>query len=264
MVGQSQSKFYTTPGFQPIMRELGIDADAVFEHPLIKPWRTINDRENCTLDATLIDGRQVRWHVKRYAKVLARPTPAEREIAGHGLLVESNIPTYVVVGWGVLANRRSFVIAEDLAGYRASDKLLDERAVPFDRLLEPTADLTARFHDAGLHHRDLYLCHFLAKLEEDRVDLRLIDTARIRRIPRLFSQRWIVKDLAQFWYSTLKHPITDEQRIAWLRRYAAGRELHEADAFLPRIRRRIKWMARHDVSLNRKQPHRNISIPQTP
>ena len=28
-----------------------------------------------------------------------------------------------------------------------------------------------------------------------------------------------MKDLAQFWYSTTKLPVTDEQRLAWLARY---------------------------------------------
>ena len=40
-------------------RELGIDADAVFTHPLIRPWRMLDDRENCLLDAELRDGRRM-------------------------------------------------------------------------------------------------------------------------------------------------------------------------------------------------------------
>ena len=33
-----------------------------------KPWRSIADRENCTLD-TKVGGRKVRWHVKRYTAI---------------------------------------------------------------------------------------------------------------------------------------------------------------------------------------------------
>ncbi len=59
-------------------------------------------------------------------------------------------------------------------------------------------------HNGGLHHRDLYLCHFLGRRDENpQADLRLIDAARVRPLPGpLTRRRWIVKDLAQFWYST--------------------------------------------------------------
>ena len=45
--------------------------------------------------------------------------------------------------------------------------------------------------------------------------MRLIDTARVRPLPVLFTRkRWIAKDLAQFWYSTLGLAVSDEQRQA--------------------------------------------------
>ena len=78
-----------------------------------------------------------------------------------------SIPTAPLVGWGRLADGRSFLISEDLAGYAPADKLV-RRARRSRRLLEPTADLAAELHSAGLHHRDLYLCHFMAKVTADR------------------------------------------------------------------------------------------------
>src|SRR5204863_7813976 len=95
---------HVLPQFQPILRELGIDADAVFDHPLIKSWRTLADRENCTLDATLSDRRTVRRHVKRYPAAAA----AKREVEGFRLLAEADIPTAPLVAWGVLGDGRSF------------------------------------------------------------------------------------------------------------------------------------------------------------
>jgi len=152
--------FHVAAGFQPLVRMIGLDAEAVFEHPDIRVWRSIADRQNCTLDAD-VDGRHVRWHVKRYTAVRTPgPTPAEREVAGVRLLQDAGIPTVPLVGWGTLSDRRSFVIVDDLAGYRPGDKLLEAGGATFDRLLEPTADLAAKLHSSGLHHRDLYLCHF--------------------------------------------------------------------------------------------------------
>lgn len=246
--------------YQPVMRELGLDGEGVFEHPLIKPWRQLPDRENCTLEATLQDGRSIRWHVKRYPSARGAATPAEDEVQGHRLLEVALIPTAKLIAWGKLSDRRSFVIFEDLSGHRPCDKLV-ESGMPFERMAAPTADLAARLHRAGLHHRDLYLCHFLARMTNEPVDVRLIDTARVRRLPRLFRRRWIVKDLAQFWYSTTKLPVSEAQRDAWLGRYAEQAGMGSAGSLRRKILRKANWIAAHDAKLRRQQPRRNISIP---
>ena len=260
----SRDEFHVAAGFQPLVRMIGLDAEAVFDHPDIRVWRSIADRENCTLDAS-VDGRAVRWHVKRYTAVRGRgQTPAEREVMGVRLLQEAGIPTVPLVAWGVLRDRRSFVIVDDLAGYRPGDKLLETGGGTFDELLGPTADLAARLHGVGLHHRDLYLCHFFVPRGEGSAEpLRLIDCARVKRLPRLLTRyRWVVKDISQFWYSTLKHPeITDEQREAWLRRYA-DKTGADAGRLRRAVLRKVAWIGRHDARLNRAQPNRNISIPR--
>src|SRR5437588_2104523 len=202
---KSRSIFQVAPQYQPLMRMIGLDAGAVFDHGDISVWRKLPDRENCTLDADVPDGH-VRLHIKRYTSARGA-TPAEVEARGHQLLLDRKIPTASLVGWGALADGRSFVIFDDLAGYRPADKLI-EAGTPFEPLLEPTADLAAMLHVVGLHHRDLYLCHFMLKMDADPFDVRLIDPARVRVLPRLLARRWINKDLAQFWYSTVRLPVT--------------------------------------------------------
>jgi len=51
--------------------------------------------------------------------------------------------------WMEGTDRRSFIITEDLAGYRAADKLLESGGVAFDSILESTADLAAKLHKSG-------------------------------------------------------------------------------------------------------------------
>ena len=132
----------------------------------------------------------------------------------------------------------------------------------FGDLLEPTADLAARLHAAGLHHRDLYLCHFFVSTGHPSTALRLIDAARVKRLPSWPTRRrWIVKDLAQFWYSMRVHPITDQQRQKCLERYVLGLEMGNMASLRKAIERKCAWIARHDRKLNKKQPRRNISIP---
>lgn len=261
MLQEPRNALHVSAETQPIFRELGIDAEAIFTNPQIKPWRILPERENCTLDATLANGQTIRWHVKRFQPVNGPETPAAEEVRGHELLIKRQIPTATLIAWGRLIDGRSYTIFEDLGGYLAADKRI-EAGTPFDRLLQPTADLAALLHNAGLHHRDLYLCHFFVRLDGETVDVRLIDSARVRPLPAFLTRtRWIVKDLAQFWYSTLSLPITNEQRAAWLDRYAQQRRLASTASLRGKIERKVNWIARHDVRLRQDQPTRNISIP---
>lgn len=253
----NSDSFHVGPAHQALVREMGIDARGVFTDPRIVAWRKLNDRQNCTLDEA-VGGQRVRLHVKRYTAVPG-PTPADDEQAGHRLLLDAGIATAPLVAWGVLTDRRSFTIWQDLTGFTPGDKLI-ESGIPFERILAPTADLAAKLHQAGLHHRDLYLCHFMVALAGDTVELRLIDTARVRQLPSLFlRRRWIVKDLAQFWYSTTKHAISEEQRERWLAIYANRRGVSPR-SLRSAIRRKSNAIARHDRRLNEKQPTRNVSI----
>ena len=99
-------------------------------------------------------------------------------------------------------------------------------------------------------------------MTDDFVDLKLIDVARVRRLPGLFMrQRWIVKDLAAFWYSTLKLPIIDAQRESWLAHYLQETHAKGAKSLRRAIDRKVARIARHDQRLRRLQPRRNVSIP---
>ena len=261
--GNYSKAFYRAKAaYAPILRELGlIDADSVFEHPDIKPWRHLPDRENCTLDATLADGRFIRFHVKRWLKGKGFDGPAAEE-RGIKLLTKAGIGTVTFAAAGVTADGRGFVITEDMTGYDDAEKLIERKAVAFDVVRDALADVAARLHGAKLHHRDLYLCHFFLKIGDPAGDVRLIDCARVAPLPRFFRQRWIIKDLAQFWYSTTKlSTITDAQRDAWLRRYCS-RAKQGYDGTRKAVVRKAKWIARHDARLTKSQPTRNVSIPR--
>jgi hypothetical protein len=264
MLGQAKSEFRVVPKYQPVFARLGLTAESVFHDPRIRVWRSIPERQNCTLDIELGDGQATRLHVKRYQPVRGFETPADEESRGIRALEIEQIPTSPLVAYGKLPDRRSFIITEDLAGFRAADKWIAD-GYPFENLLEPTADLAARLHGRGLHHRDLYLCHFFLKPESGQggqPELRLIDAARVRCLPGFLTRRrWIVKDLAQFWYSTIALPITDDQRVRWLARYGEQRGVIAVDALRRSIERKAARIARHDAHLRGAQPSRNVSIP---
>lgn len=133
------SQFHVSPTHQPLFREIGLDGESVFTDERIKVWRSLPDRENCTLDERLADGRVIRLHIKRYpgggrGSSLLR-TPAGLEVAGYRLLAENGIPAAPLIAHGRLADGRNFVILQDLSGYTPADKLV-ERGTPFECFLK--------------------------------------------------------------------------------------------------------------------------------
>jgi Lipopolysaccharide kinase (Kdo/WaaP) family len=248
--------------YRQFFRQIGFSPEMIFTEPAIKPWRRLEDRENCTWDIPAPTGL-IRLHVKRFPSITGA-APARDEAEGYRLLKDHGIPAPVVAAWGVLDDGSSFIATEDLAGFTPADKLV-ESGLPFDRLLIPTAELSAKLHNAGLHHRDLYLCHFLARCEKDQpADLRLIDAARVRPLPGLLTRRrWIIKDLSQFWYSTTQLPITDSQREEWLNQYCQKTEAGKIEPLKKSIQRKSNAIGAHDEKLRRRHPNRNISIPRT-
>jgi Lipopolysaccharide kinase (Kdo/WaaP) family len=267
MFAKPRDRMNVAAQYEQLLQSIRFDPRTVFTSPAVRVWRKLSDRENCTLDFDLPDGRRMRFHIKRFPADNSLTSQADIESRGWRALEDEQIPCAPLVGWGKLKNRSSFIITEDLTGYEAADKLI-ESGTPFEPLLIPTAELAAKLHNAKLHHRDLYLCHFFAKLEgrtarPTSVDVKLIDAARVRRLTGFVTrQRWINKDLAQFWYSTTKLPITDDQRDRWLARYAEQRGLDSTAGLKRTIVRKARRIALHDVKLNRQQPKRHVSIPK--
>jgi hypothetical protein len=87
------------------------------------------------------------------------------------------------------------------------------------------------------------------KDEAGKIDLRLIDAARVKRLPVFLTRRrWIVKDLAQFFYSTLAPGVTDEQRTRWLTRYGQQRGLDSVDGLRRSVERKVRAAAMRPIS----------------
>jgi hypothetical protein len=244
--------------FRDIFREIGFTEEQIFGDPSIKAWRTLADRENCTWDISG-NGRAVRLHVKRFPAM--RESPAKIEARGYELLRGHGIPAAQVAAWGILEDGRSFIVTENLEGFTPADKLV-ESGVAFERVLTPTAELAAKLHNSGLHHRDLYLCHFMAKTE-GAVELRMIDAARVRELPGILTrQRWIVKDLAQFWYSTTQLAVSDAERKMWLGEYARRAGVANVERLRAAVEKKSDSIRAHDRRIRVREPGRNISIPK--
>ncbi len=151
----------------------------------------------------------------------------------------------------------SFVLTEELTGYRPLDHLLPDRFAslaerPATRdhhlhtLIRQVASIARKFHQAGYNHRDLYCGHFFVKEDvRGRFDIRLIDLQRVQR-RRRFRRRWIVKDLAQLAWSASRHHIGCTDRMAFMRHYLGVRKLG------PREKRLIRAVLAKQARMERR------------
>ena len=153
------------------------------------------------------------------------------------------------------AQRQSFVVCDALTNHVSLETLVERwaRQPPAPmlkrRLLLAVADLARAMHDAGVNHRDFYLCHLLADsaaLARGEARLALIDLHRAqtrRRTPR----RWRLRDLAALWFSAAGLRLSRAEQLRFAARYAQlpPREALRRDGALWRSAgkraRRLRW-----------------------
>ncbi len=182
---------------------------------------------------------------------------------------ELGVETMRIAGYGTRgwnpARIESFLVTEELADTISLEDLCrdwSESPPAFGlkkNLIEKVAGIARTLHEHGVNHRDFYICHFLLPLAEldlvkssKRFRLHLIDLHRVQlrnRTPR----RWVVKDLAGLYFSSMDIGLTRRDILRFLRVYR-GRPLrtvlHEEKEFWRSVSRRA-------VSLYRKEFNRS-------
>ncbi len=137
----------------------------------------------------------------------------------------------------------------DLAPARPLDDLLREGRLD-DRqrrhVLRALARATASLHNAGLHHRDLYLNHVY--VDPDRSDTcALIDLERLARHRRALG-RWVVKDLGALASSIPEGTVSDSEQTRFLIRYLRAHKLPRrgvVPGLVRRVQRKVRRVKRH-------------------
>ncbi len=135
------------------------------------------------------------------------------------------------------ATRRSLILCDELTGYVSLEDVVDEWSEsPPDptacrRLVMAIAGFVRRLHEAGVVHRDLYLCHLMLRADAwaaGRVELAVLDLHRARILSPV-PDYWRRRDLAALLFSALDAPL---HRRAWLRfvRVYSGRPLRQTFA----------------------------------
>lgn len=125
------------------------------------------------------------------------------------------IPTTPLVAYGQQgcnpATTRSFIMTEDLGEIVSLEELCadwpNNPPTPAVKaaIVQAVAELAAKFHGAGLCHRDFYLCHFVMKksdIEQGNFKLHLIDLHRVLQHQSPTGQT-VMKDIAGLVFSAM-------------------------------------------------------------
>jgi len=154
---------------------------------------------------------------------------------------------------GVGFEKRSFIITEKIPNSVSLEKKLP--AVFFrdrKKFIENLAAFVSKFHKTGFRHRDLYLCHIFC---DENGGFTLIDLNRVFR-PLIFGGRFLVKDLAQLYYSAPGGIITKSDRLRFYMAYTRETKLSMKDrVFIKKIKSKARQMAEHDRKHNRIPPY---------
>jgi len=222
--------FSIAPGWGNLLEAAGLgsfERAMAFEAPLSSVTRAVPGRSTVRVEVPGDAGGRV-LYLKRYRGRAA--ASAGREWLRLADLQAAGIPCPERVAFGerrgLLGPREGLVITLGIAGAEQADRWILDRPGRRRDLIEAVAGLARRFHDAGFHHRDLYLCHFFVREAAGRdgaggpppLEVFLIDLQRCRRLG-LRARRWLVKDLAQVHVSMGPAGFGPEHRDLFLESY---------------------------------------------
>lgn len=222
--------------------------------------RTVRfDAAGATFFAKLHGGVGAREILKNLVTLKLPVLGARNEFDACRRLAAAGIPAPRVAafGWRAVhpARGQSFIVCDALTNHVSLETLAERWAgqPPPPRLrrrmILAVADLARAMHDAGVNHRDFYLCHILADadaLARGEARLTLIDLHRAQTrgsVPR----RWRLRDLAALGFSAAGLRLSRADQLRFAARYAqlSPREALRQDGALWRgagkRARRLRW-----------------------
>lgn len=153
------------------------------------------------------------------------------------------------------ARQESCIVTRALVDTISLEDLVEQGPVPFAfkiRLIRKLAIISARMHQCGVNHRDLYICHFhldnaTRQASEPRIYVIDLHRAQVRRrTPR----RWVVKDVGGLLFSAFDAGLTKTDLFRFMRDYS-GKSLRdtliEDRRFWEQVLRRARRLYRQEA-----------------
>lgn len=168
-------------------------------------------------------------------------------------LQKLHVLTQEIVGYGRRgcnpAKQQSFLITRELPKNVSLEDFC--RSWPNERpsfsvkqtIIREVARIARTLHENGMNHRDFYICHFLLDLEKytnGLILLYLIDLHRAQ-LRKQTPERWVIKDLAGLYFSSLDIGLTQRDRLRFIKEYrknSLGFVFNKEAAFWQRVKTR--------------------------
>jgi len=278
------ASFFVDPHYQAALVKLGLDCfDGVFSFDAARsltksnlaPYRSrlqfeidLPDSHGpTTVFMKRYDRPPVSVQLKNWLSARSRRSCGQCEAGPASELAAAGISTPKTIcrgeQWGTLFEKRSFIITEKIADAEAIERKLpecfDSRATTENLKLRRDfitrlAEFIAKFHATKYRHRDLYFSHIFYS---DDGRFYLIDLARAFK-PLLLRRRFLIKDIAQIYYSAPGRYFSRTDRMRFYFGYTGRRKLTGEDkTFIRQVVKKAQRTARHEIKHGREVPFAN-------
>ena len=217
----------------------GKDAFEEVKHLKGEVFRELETRRTLRFE---LAGRSyfLKWHrgtslkeiVKNLVSLRMPVLGADREWNAIHRLHDVGVDTMHGVGFGEKGlnplTRTSFIITEDLTPTISledycADWVTNPPSPAVKRMLiKRVATMVRKMHEAGINHRDCYICHFLLHLpfsgEDETLKISVIDLHRAQ-IRHKVPQRWRDKDLTGLYFSAMDIGLSTRDYLRFMRIY---------------------------------------------
>ena len=196
------------------------------------------------------------WWMRLFAPLDAFPGPRELACLQQAQRLGVPVPEPVLAGADRHHACASFLALRELEGYAPLHRYIPEQFGRADRtvdlrhkrdLIARLADIARRMDAGNCYHRDLYLCHFFIRRDEQAdggFHLALIDFLRLKCSGR---SRWQIKDLAQLLFASDLPGIGDRVRLRFFKLYLGANKLGpQARSLLRQVQRKASGYRRHN------------------
>ena len=134
------------------------------------------------------------------------------------------------------ARQESFIVTRELEGVTQLDHFFEQQSPSVQQrraIIRRLAEVARGVHQAGINHRDFYLCHFMLKVTscgtlpevnaqgEWQPELYVMDLHRAQCRAQV-PYRWLVKDLSGLYFSSMNLSFSARDYYRFLRVYFAG------------------------------------------
>jgi len=272
--------FYIHPEYENALREIGLcSLEAVFNYQdgenlgkknlpdYRKRMQTSVESTNLRLFLKRFTNPPLKEQLKNWLAHKRRISMAGSELKPAIELADKkvNVPEVVAFGqkWKEGVEEKSFIITKEIPDAVSLESNLPQyfyeregsSKASKDKFIKELAEDIRNFHNTGLRHRDLYLSHIF--YNQNTNVFTLIDLARCFK-PLLFKKRYLLKDIAQLYYSSPYRIVSKSDKLRFYLYYTKKKKLSSKDKlFISRVKSKAERMAQHDEKRGKTPPFKN-------